>query len=405
MTKDMTTGSPVKLILFFSIPLLIGNIFQQFYSMVDTIIVGRFLGVKALAAVGSTGSMSFLILGFVLGLCSGFSVLISQKFGANDNEGLREAVASSIILSVIMAIIITIISIFTAKPLLHLMNTPNDIINDSSDSRLVNRATQGKYIPGSIFKIITTLDYMRENKNYNKFNYYCDGKARFKGFSIKCFDGTAHGSEDLTDAFAHSCNSAFSTIGDKLDVTKYRKTAEDLLFNKDLPLDIDYNQSVFALDSTSTQFDITQTSIGQGKTTVSPAHMAMIASAIANDGVLMKPYIIDRVENSSSNIVKQTKEQKYKTLMTSDEAKQLRKYMSAVCTYGTGKIMANANYKAYGKTGTAEIDKKDNVNSWFVGFAKKGKKKIAIAVVIEKMPEGSNSAVNCAKEIFDNYFD
>ena len=131
MTKDMTTGSPVKLILFFSIPLLIGNIFQQFYSMVDTIIVGKFLGVKALAAVGSTSSMSFLILGFILGLCSGFSVLISQRFGANDNEGLKEAVASSIILSIAMAIIITIISIFTAKPLLRLMNTPKDIINDS----------------------------------------------------------------------------------------------------------------------------------------------------------------------------------------------------------------------------------------------------------------------------------
>lgn len=131
MTKDMTTGSPVKLILFFSIPLLIGNIFQQFYSMVDTIIVGKFLGVKALAAVGSTSSMSFLILGFILGLCSGFSVLISQRFGANDNEGLKEAVASSIILSIAMAIIITIISIFTAKPLLRLMNTPKDIINNS----------------------------------------------------------------------------------------------------------------------------------------------------------------------------------------------------------------------------------------------------------------------------------
>lgn len=131
MTKDMTTGSPVKLILFFSIPLLIGNIFQQFYSMVDTIIVGKFLGVKALAAVGSTSSMSFLILGFILGLCSGFSVLISQRFGANDNEGLKEAVASSIILSIAMAIIITIISIFTSKPLLRLMNTPKDIINNS----------------------------------------------------------------------------------------------------------------------------------------------------------------------------------------------------------------------------------------------------------------------------------
>ena len=121
-TYDLTQGNIKRQLIYLSIPLLIGNIFQQFYSMVDTIIVGRFLGVKALAAVGSTGSMSFLILGFVLGLCSGFSVLISQKFGANDNEGLREAIASSIILSVIMAIIITIISIFTAKPLLHLIH-------------------------------------------------------------------------------------------------------------------------------------------------------------------------------------------------------------------------------------------------------------------------------------------
>ncbi|MGX4599544.1 MATE family efflux transporter [Faecalimicrobium sp. JNUCC 81] len=132
MTKDMTTGNPVKLILFFSIPLLIGNIFQQFYSMVDTIIVGNFLGVKALAAVGSTGSMTFLIIGFVLGLASGFSVLVSQKFGANDEEGLKKAVASAIVLSTIMAIIITIISVFAAKPLLRLMNTPNDIINDAA---------------------------------------------------------------------------------------------------------------------------------------------------------------------------------------------------------------------------------------------------------------------------------
>ncbi|MBQ6631370.1 MAG: MATE family efflux transporter [Romboutsia sp.] len=131
MTNDMTTGNPVKLILLFSIPLLIGNIFQQLYSVVDTIVVGRFLGVQSLAAIGSTSSMSFLILGSATGLCSGFSVLISQKFGANDSEGLKEAVASSIILSIIMAIIITIISVSTTKPLLNLINTPSDIVNDS----------------------------------------------------------------------------------------------------------------------------------------------------------------------------------------------------------------------------------------------------------------------------------
>ncbi|WP_275373153.1 MATE family efflux transporter [Clostridium tertium] len=131
MTKDMTTGNPVKLILTFSIPLLIGNIFQQFYSMADTIIVGRFLGVKALAAVGSTGAMAFLVNGFVIGLTSGFAVLVSQKFGANDEEGVKKAYASSLVLSAIMTIIVTIISVASAKPLLELMNTPADIMDDS----------------------------------------------------------------------------------------------------------------------------------------------------------------------------------------------------------------------------------------------------------------------------------
>ena len=132
MTNDMTTGNPVKLILLFSIPLLIGNIFQQFYSMVDTIIVGRFIGVEALAAVGTTSSMVFLVNGFVMGLTSGFAVLISQKYGAKDEVGVKEAVASSIILSIIATILVTFISVLSAKPLLILMNTPSNIMKDAS---------------------------------------------------------------------------------------------------------------------------------------------------------------------------------------------------------------------------------------------------------------------------------
>ncbi|VYU69808.1 MATE family efflux transporter [Clostridium tertium] len=131
LTKDMTTGNPVKLILLFSIPLLIGNVFQQFYSMVDTIIVGRFVGVDALAAVGSTGSMAFLINGFVVGLSSGFCVLISQRFGAKDEDGLKKATSSALVLSLIATIIVTIISMVSARPLLTLMNTPDNIINDA----------------------------------------------------------------------------------------------------------------------------------------------------------------------------------------------------------------------------------------------------------------------------------
>ena len=127
MTNDMTKGSPLRIFILFSIPLLIGNVFQQLYSMVDTIIVGRFVGVDALAAVGSTGSMLYLINGTVMGLTSGFSVLISQKFGAKDEDGIRKSIASNITLSIISTIIITIIALLIKNPLLKLMNTPENI--------------------------------------------------------------------------------------------------------------------------------------------------------------------------------------------------------------------------------------------------------------------------------------
>lgn len=132
MTNDMTKGSPLKIFIFFSIPLLIGNIFQQLYSMVDTIIVGRFVGVDALAAVGTTGSMFFLVNGMILGLTSGFGVLVSQKFGAKDESGIKKAVASNIILTVISTIIITLIALLVKNPLLKLMNTPDNIFKDAN---------------------------------------------------------------------------------------------------------------------------------------------------------------------------------------------------------------------------------------------------------------------------------
>ena len=132
MTNDMTKGSPLKIFVLFSIPLLVGNIFQQLYSMVDTIIVGRFVGVEALAAVGSTGSMFFLVNGMIMGLTSGFSILVSQKFGAKDEDGVKKAVASNIKLTAILTIIITAIALILKNPLLLMMNTPDNILNDAN---------------------------------------------------------------------------------------------------------------------------------------------------------------------------------------------------------------------------------------------------------------------------------
>ena len=158
MTQDMTTGNPVKLILFFSIPLLIGNIFQQFYSMVDTIIVGRFVGVEALAAVGSTGAMVFLVNGFVIGLTAGFAILISQRFGAKDQLGMKKATGSAITLSVISVLIITIISILSAKPVLRLMNTPDNIMVDASKYIIIMYAgTFATFIYNMLASILRAL--------------------------------------------------------------------------------------------------------------------------------------------------------------------------------------------------------------------------------------------------------
>ena len=95
MTKDLTSGNPFKIILLFTLPLMLGNLFQQFYSLADTIIVGRFVGVNALAAVGATGSVNYLILGFVIGMCNGFAIPIAQLFGAHDDSDLRRHVANA----------------------------------------------------------------------------------------------------------------------------------------------------------------------------------------------------------------------------------------------------------------------------------------------------------------------
>ncbi len=132
MELDMTKGRPLPIILRFLLPLFLGNIFQQFYNMVDTIIVGRFVGANALAAVGSTGTIMFLVLGFAQGLTTGFTVLTSQSYGAGDMKRVKHSVANGIILSLIVVVATTIISVLSINPLLRLMNTPEDIFSYAS---------------------------------------------------------------------------------------------------------------------------------------------------------------------------------------------------------------------------------------------------------------------------------
>ncbi len=289
---------------------------------------------------------------------------------------------------------------------------PNELLKDyesvtsGEDSVLLNRATQGKYTPGSIFKTITTLAYMDQGFDLDEFTYRCKGSLSFDtkdNYKISCFDGEAHGYENLENAFAYSCNGAYATIGQTLDVTSFQSLCEKLLFNRDLPLDLEWKKSSISLSKDSNLFDVTQTAIGQGTTQVTPIHMCMLASAIANDGVLMTPYLVSQVVNENGETLKTYSPKKYKDMMTSSQAETLQDFMEATVEYGTAKSLNSSIYKAAGKTGTAELDKNDNVNSWFIGYFTMEDRKIAVACVLENLPAGGKTATNVLKTTFDTY--
>ncbi|MFV0464664.1 MAG: MATE family efflux transporter [Lachnospiraceae bacterium] len=131
--KDMTSGNTMRHILLFSIPVVLGNLFQQFYNMADTIIVGRFLGEDALAAVGSTGSLMFLVLGFAIGIAQGFGIMVSQAFGARDMKLLKHYVALSIMIGLIVSVVMSILTITASRELLILMKTPQNILDTANE--------------------------------------------------------------------------------------------------------------------------------------------------------------------------------------------------------------------------------------------------------------------------------
>lgn len=283
----------------------------------------------------------------------------------------------------------------------------DEIVNDENSSVLVNRATQGLYAPGSTFKIVTALAYYREHGSFAGFDFECAGELTLEGHTIRCYNSTVHGQEDFTGAFASSCNSAFAQIGVDLGANTLIKASESLLFNKKLPIDLQYKKSSFVLTSKDGTAKVMQTAFGQGDTLVSPMHMALITSAIANGGNLMKPYLIDRVENTNGDLVDETVPKVYTQLLNSTEAAKLGDLMEEVVLSGTGSQLGGNGYSAAGKTGSAEFFRKDGTigtHSWFVGYSNVEDPDIVVCVLAEGAGTGSSFAVPAAKKIFDEYY-
>ena len=286
-----------------------------------------------------------------------------------------------------------------------LLGNWNDITVDGGDSVLYNRATQGLYPPGSTFKLVTMLEYHRENgKNTDAYSYFCDGIYELSGHSIRCMQSTAHGEQNMYESLAHSCNCSFINMGLSLDISRYADTAEGLMFNSKLPLELEYNKSSFSLSDTSDQWEIAQTSFGQGKTLVTPMHLALITNAIACEGKVMTPYLVDRIENCNKVTVKRFKPELYKTIMTPEETAVLSEGMGMVAKQAFAWLYGNSDYTLCAKSGSAQYGTLGYEHSLFVSYAPMETPEISVTVVVEGGITRNTSAAEVAKKIYDVYF-
>lgn len=281
-----------------------------------------------------------------------------------------------------------------------------DVLADDESGLLLNRASQGLYPPGSTFKIVTALEYIREKpSDYINYSFTCNGSVKIDGSRIQCYHGTSHGKVDFGKSFAKSCNSSFANIGTQLDLGSFEATMDTLLFGKPLPYELESSVSTAKVSADITTKEQMQTAIGQGETLVSPLHMNMITCAIANDGVLQHPYVADRVENVNGAVIKRFSSPGKTRMMSEQEADVLQELMREVVESGTGTRLLNQPYTVAGKTGSAEYNSERDSHAWFTGFAPVEDPQICVTVIIEGAGSGGDYAVPMARRVFDAFFE
>ncbi len=278
-------------------------------------------------------------------------------------------------------------------------------LNTDEDSLLLNRATQGLYPPGSTFKVVTALEYMREHPDdYQDFTYNCTGHTKIGTLDIQCYGGAVHGTVDLEGAIENSCNTAFVHLAEELDKDKLASLADDLMFNSRISLGIQSTSSRFTFNGDSGTNELAQTAIGQGKTLVTPLQNAMVMCAIANDGVMMQPYLVDQVCNVDGGVIRETETQELAQPLEKEECDTLKTMLRKVVTSGTGTKAYSSDYTVYGKTGSAEYNDEKDSHAWFIGCAEKDGKKIVVSVLVEDGGSGGSTAAPIADKVFETFF-
>ena len=266
---------------------------------------------------------------------------------------------------------------------------PYDLANRAEaqveDTAYLNRCLQGLYTPGSVFKIVTLASAITNDVNVIDQAFSCSGEWEYEGGHIVCAGGTAHGTVNLKTAFKRSCNVTFGKLAYQLGLERLRQTAERFGFNENFKFgDFVVYNSAFPTEVNNMN-GLVWAGIGQGEVLVTPLHMAMISGAIANRGVMMKPWLIERVTNSLGSATASGAPSAYRQVVSESVASKIAEYMYETVQSGTATRSAIKGYTVGGKTGSAEVsdDKTVETNAWFTGFVYDDAHPYAISVVIE----------------------
>ncbi len=278
----------------------------------------------------------------------------------------------------------------------------DQLSSDEENTPLLNRATQGLYPPASTFKILSALDIIENLEGYEDYTFLCTGSYTIDGETISCNNGEVHGEVNLESAFAESCNSYFASLIESMGVTELDEIADRMLFNEKIEFDLPVSTSVYTLNEDSGTAEVLQSAIGQGNTLITPLQLNMIAGAVANDGVMKKPYLVSQIVDENGRNVKRYKDEDLAVVMTEEEAKIIQDLMVGVVEEGTARAAQPNNTTLAGKTGTAEVDGELS-HGLFVGYAPADDPEIVITVVLENSG-GSGATLPIVKNVVEYYF-
>lgn len=257
-----------------------------------------------------------------------------------------------------------------------------DMLIQNNDAPLLNRSSQGIYRPASTMKIVSADTILRSGIDTN---FNDTGSVTIQNYKITNFGDYSYGQVNLRSALMNSLNTYFASKIDEIGKKEFKKVTEDYMFNKNYKFDLEKVNPKIPFDDLN-EVDTAMTGFGYGKTKVTPLHMAMIASTIANDGKMMQPRLVRNVVNKDGKVIKESKSEVISDVTSTEIANTIRDYMIDVVNYGTAKSAYLQSIQIAGKSGT--VDKKGGgIDVWFVGFAPAYDPKLAFAIVVEDSDE------------------